>query len=334
MTRYLPFIFISIALYTWFFFSHQEPEFLTAVPAEEKIIPLDFKKLAESKKPITAFKETTTSSLKSTEIPVETLPKLASQKELEPIKTTQNIASKKAAPITSPLENKKMTEDKKVIQGGTKERVITTVATVKSDNIKQLLASIKSTPASDVALIKSEFYAQTLPDLMLSPLPKKRQPRKNTTVNTSTEKITPEKESQRSAINDLLKYSQAPSSINKNDAIAKKTDKKPKRTFKKQAKAMEMTNELHLQQAIAVSGNKPHYPQEAKAAKQQGAVTVKFTVNMQGKTKKPQVITSSGHKALDTSVLDFIQKERFMPSLEGREKVTSEQLFFFDFSLQ
>ena len=55
---------------------------------------------------------------------------------------------------------------------------------------------------------------------------------------------------------------------------------------------------------------------------------------MQGKTRKPQLVTSSGHQILDSAVLEFINNERFMPALKGIEKVTSEQQFSFQYSLQ
>ena len=109
---------------------------------------------------------------------------------------------------------------------------------------------------------------------------------------------------------------------------------KPKRSFKKQVKAMPAPGEQTLQEAIAVSGNKPHYPKAAKSKQQQGLITVKFIVTMQGKTKNAQITKSSGHTILDGAMLEFIKKERFMPALKGIEKVTSEQQFSFKFALK
>ena len=92
-------------------------------------------------------------------------------------------------------------------------------------------------------------------------------------------------------------------------------------------------NQGVLQQAIVVSGRKPVYPQRAILRNQQGRVVVKLTVTSLGKPKNPSILNSSGYNILDEAVLEFINRELFMPALQGQERVTSEQLFAFRFEL-
>ncbi|WP_166738800.1 energy transducer TonB [Psychromonas algarum] len=108
---------------------------------------------------------------------------------------------------------------------------------------------------------------------------------------------------------------------------------KAKRTFKPQAVAVNNipNTEGNLQSAVAVSGNKPDYPQMAQQNKLEGKVIAKMIVMVDGKTQGAEIIQSSGHAVLDNEVLEFINRELFMPSLEGEEKVTSEQLFSYQF---
>ncbi len=97
--------------------------------------------------------------------------------------------------------------------------------------------------------------------------------------------------------------------------------------------AQSALNQGVLQQAIVVSGRKPVYPQRAILRNQQGRVVVKLTVTSQGKPENPSILNSSGHNILDQAVLAFINRELFMPALQGQERITSEQLFAFRFEL-
>lgn len=114
---------------------------------------------------------------------------------------------------------------------------------------------------------------------------------------------------------------------------------KSKRVFKKQLageRSKQIGSEKNqgvLQEAIVISGNKPVYPARAILRNKEGRVVVKLTVSMNGKSKHAQIITSSSHAILDDAVLDFVNKELFMPAHKGEEKITSEQLFSFRFEL-
>ena len=298
--RYLPFIIISLVLYTLFFYHNQQPDLLSAEQknhTEEKIIPLDFEKVAKQE-----------------------------QQNIHTVSTVIKRVEEVAVIVTptaavTVVVAEQLIEDKKAL------------AAANKNNFKQLQASITSTLASDSALLKSEFYERAFHLDLPSPPKKKKKPKK---VKTTAKKTAPKAKKvtvkvitatkQDSVSSELLNMQQAPQTTTESN--------KPKRRFKKQVKANQSINDSGLQEAIAVSGNKPTYPQQAQKDQQQGIVTVKFIVTMRGNTKKYQLTHSSGHQILDNAVLAFIQKERFMPALKGIKKVTSEQQFSFEFVLK
>ncbi|PKG37275.1 energy transducer TonB [Psychromonas sp. Urea-02u-13] len=208
-------------------------------------------------------------------------------------------------------------------------KAVASIEELNAAKLKTFYASIQSTPASDGALLKGEFYERDFYLHLPAPPVKKKAPKKKKKTVPKVVKKTKviEAESLTSA---LLKQT-ASSPIQQ---PSKTTSDKPKRSFKKSVQPLAVATEQGLQQAIAVSGNKPKYPKKAQSNKLQGSVNVKFIVSMQGKTKNPKIITSSGHPALDDAVLDFVKTERFMPALKGIEKITSEQQFSFKFSLK
>jgi len=125
-------------------------------------------------------------------------------------------------------------------------------------------------------------------------------------------------------------------SIKETTAISEEPSqqKKTKVVFKKQpSTSSSVENQGVLQEAIVVSGNKPIYPKTAILRNQQGRVVVEITVTTKGKAKNPKIITSSGYSLLDNAILDFIQKELFMPAHKGDEKITTKQVFSFRFEL-
>jgi len=302
--RYLPFIIISFVLYALFFYNNQQPALLSANSENdtaEKVVPLDFAKVTEQKKQT-----------------INPDPSVTLHAEESPIAIMPTVAAK--IPLKENTTNKKL------------------IATALSkSNLHKFKASIKSTPASEGALVKGEFYERDFHLDLPAPPKQIKAPKK---IKTATKKVTKQKEvvtkvipesKQDSVSSELLKMQHTSNDVAPKKAVNESN--KPKRSFKKQVKPMPVLGEQTLQEAIAVSGNEPNYPKQAKTKKQQGMVTVKFTVTMQGKTKNAQIIKSSSHTKLDASVLEFIKKERFMPALKGIEKVTSEQQFSFKFAL-
>ncbi len=67
------------------------------------------------------------------------------------------------------------------------------------------------------------------------------------------------------------------------------------------------------------------YPAEAKKARQQGIVTVRFTVDRNGGVSGAAIKKSSGHEILDQATLDLLQRVAplpRMPSTMQRDRVT------------
>jgi protein TonB len=342
--RYFPFIIISLILYTLFFYNSQQPDLLSANNTSEKTSPdskivlLDFEKVAkkEQQQILLASASATT---KTIVIPTPTttpLPTIAITQKIIPIPVaslTQTSSSKlepesiqKPAPKmqTAPEVEPVTTMTKK----GREKEVITTKNKQQKQKLKQLQVSIQSMPASESALLKGELYERNF-HLDLPPPPvQKRKPKKKDVKSKKIPTSTTAKKAQTSLSSQLLKQK------NSTSKAKESTNSKPKRSFKKVVKPIAESAEEGLQEAIAVSGNTPNYPKKAKNEKLQGTVTVKFTVSVQGKSKKAQIVTSSGHKILDAAVMDFIEKERFMPSFNGIENVTKEQQFSFRFSIK
>lgn len=70
---------------------------------------------------------------------------------------------------------------------------------------------------------------------------------------------------------------------------------------------------------------KKHYPAEAKQARQQGVVTVRFTVDRSGAVTSSAIKKSSGHTLLDHATLDLMQRVSPLPPIPremGRDSVT------------
>lgn len=58
---------------------------------------------------------------------------------------------------------------------------------------------------------------------------------------------------------------------------------------------------------------KKRYPTEAKKARQQGVVTVRFTVHSDGSVSGGSIKSSSGHALLDQATLDLLQRVAPLP---------------------
>lgn len=334
--RYLPFIVISLVLYILFFYHNQQPELLSAnqTNLDEKIIPLDFDEVAQlDKKSLDKANAVTETEFQPQQ------PKIDEKTMASTIVIATSSAEKTVAPAL--ITTVKETSPKEIVS--TK----TTTAIKSSHKNNALIASIKSTSADEVSRLRGELYDENFHLDLPAPPVKKKVPKKKKAKTKQTSLVakttTPKNEVVTDSISsELLKQKSNVISKPKKTVMAtpvepqaEKKNEKPKRAFKKHVKPMQAANdEKNLQEAIAVSGNKPRYPEKAKAEKQQGQVAVKFTVNMQGKSKNPEIVRSSGHKILDNAVLEFIATERFMPALKGIEKVTSEQQFYFKYELK
>jgi protein TonB len=67
------------------------------------------------------------------------------------------------------------------------------------------------------------------------------------------------------------------------------------------------------------------YPVEARRARQQGVVTVRFTVDRQGRVSDVSIRRSSGHELLDSATLDLVQRVAPLPPMPAsmpRDRIT------------
>ena len=369
--RYLPFIIISLILYTLFFYNNQEPELLTANnDSSEKIVPIDFnlsseleEKIVLEEKPSLGAKtqsDVQTVLIKKTMLEEKELldeqevlknqpqleEKVAPEKQqLQVITSTTSVVPEKttlAVPDETIVASKEVAiQTPSITKNSTKPLDLTTDADEKIKKEIPADNSIDSIIANESALLKGEFFQRNLL-VNLPPLPvkkKKTAATKNTSKQNNVSKKQPssatKREIEQASVSSILLQNNTSLTTKQSPNFkVKKQSEKPKRTFKKQVKSMMDVAIPGLQFAIAVSGNKPQYPAQAKADKLQGTVTARFVVNTQGKTKNSQVINSSSHKVLDNALLEFVKKERFMPALDGIEKVTSEQQLSFKYEIK
>ncbi|AOT07058.1 hypothetical protein S4054249_03855 [Pseudoalteromonas luteoviolacea] len=76
------------------------------------------------------------------------------------------------------------------------------------------------------------------------------------------------------------------------------------------------------QLARPINAPQPVYPEDAKAAGQQGVVTIKFLVNARGGVESPHIVKSSGFDALDMAAKNAILDWSFYPTLVNEEAVS------------
>ena len=230
----------------------------------------------------------------------------------------------------SPLKKKKSPKKKDVIR------------LVKKTNVEQDSLSGELLKHNKISMSKEQKkIAATTTDKpkrifkkQVTGLNTSTQPNMQDTVVTPSDKRPSLTEAKKQGVEDnVIAGSTAFNANNANDINTLAPTEKPKRSFKKQIKASNTPIQSGRQNAIAVSGNTPQYPDEAKNMGLEGDVTAKFIVNMQGKAKQAQIILSSGHQILDNALLEFVSKERFMPALEGTEKVTREQQLPYKYKL-
>lgn len=71
----------------------------------------------------------------------------------------------------------------------------------------------------------------------------------------------------------------------------------------------------YLSLVSAHLNRKKHYPSEAKKARQQGIVTVRFTVDRDGNVSGVSIKRSSGHEILDRATLDLLARVAPLPRM-------------------
>tara|TARA_R110001583_G_scaffold21088_1_gene80248 strand:+ start:13674 stop:14843 length:1170 start_codon:yes stop_codon:yes gene_type:complete len=272
------------------------------------------------------------------EVPTSDISKTISEKATPAIEIAKNIPpiSTKIVPeYEMPVaiaETPITTNEESTTTPDVTIEVIEVVEAVEVEKEEKNLSpgSLHSMQAREAALLKGEFYDNNF-HLYLSPAPVKNNKMQTKTASNKSDANTTSI-TQASASESLQKLIQHKPKLEKTNQVSQKNNDKPKPSFKKVLKPVINKSANGIPEAIVASGNKPSYPTQALNDKLQGTVTVKFIVSMQGNSKNPQMLSSSGHKILDKTVLDFVKKERFMPSFDGTEKITSEQQFSFKFT--
>lgn len=78
------------------------------------------------------------------------------------------------------------------------------------------------------------------------------------------------------------------------------------------------------QEARALVQTSPSYPNEMRGKKVEGAVTLIFVVDANGKVENPKVETST-HKAFESPALAAVRKWKFEPGIRAGERVASKK---------
>lgn len=294
INHYLPFFILTALLYGVFFHFHKQSAIIPPLPLNSGQQTLQLQVIEIAQKPEKTAPSEPTT--KKSEA-VEDKPQTTEKKKNETVK-------EKPQPTV-----KKKTEKQLTAESNAKIKIAR----------QKLHKAIKQTAAINDAMLKAElFSADYKQKALTSEIAAK-------TVEKTAAKEPPIKSKPVKTMHPI-KEAQKPE-------IAPQQEKS-KPVVKKQPPADSAQTQGVLQEAIVVSGNTPNYPTRAILRNQQGRVVVKLTVTTKGKGKNPQIITSSGYSILDNAILDFIQKELFMPAHHGEEKITSEQVFSFRFQLK
>ena len=339
LRHYFPFFILAILIYGFFFYSHEEP---TVIPSA----PIDSGQQVQLQIIETAVEEKEKEQLEVKEEQVETSDQektVAKQKLQKAIQETTaiNDASLKAELFAVDFDqtHKVPESDLKLTKKAGKRTIPKRKKSTKTTLTKKSPTSYKPAQASSSLPWTNRGQAEPVGDVskrikfIKKTAPTKAKP--PTPVKT-VEKIT-KAASAKVPVKAVEKTTKAASAKVPVKGTEKDAPAKPKNVFKKQPTASkESTDKVQegLQEAVVVSGNTPVYPKTAILRNQEGRVVVKLTVTMKGKAKNPEIITSSGHPLLDNAILDFVQKELFMPAHKGEEKIATEQVFSFRFELK
>lgn len=331
--HYFPFIIISFLLYAVFFYFHGD------------LLPSNQVNLLATKK----VSEITQPTLTATPTPTPT-PKTASS--LESAAST-TIIKEKEAPLTNNKQhiNQQRIDQQLLTSPQSKQEAASTIdsitdrqpasITIVASMLEATQAdyqlakirhqnSIKNHLSTDDALLKEFIFNQNLINLPAL-IPKK------VSNNKPSEKVKNLSSYSSNGLNENTVLTSIASTLplnnptqvirnNKLKIIAKRA---PEEVSVSRVKPRNNNKLKTLQEAVAISGKKPKYPQRAALRQQKGQVKATMTVMENGQTIAVKLTTSSGHEMLDKAVLNFIENERFMPALKGQEKISSEQSYSF-----
>ena len=333
--HYFPFIIISFLLYAVFFYFHED-----LLPSNQ-VKQLATKKVSEIIQPaITATPITKTTSLLKTSASVtiikeQEVPLTINQQRIEQQQQQQQQQLQLQIPPSKP-------EGAALIDSITEQQpasatIQTPLLEVTQIDYQQAKIrhqnSIRSHLSVDDALLKEFIFNQNLINLPAL-IPKK------VSNNKPGEKVKSLSSYSSNALNENTVLTSIASTLPINNPIHVVRNDKLKiirkqastpRTEAKRINPKGTDKPTILQEAVAISGKKPKYPQRAALRQQKGQVKATMIVMKNGQARAIKLTTSSGHEMLDKAVLNFIENERFMPALKGQERISSEQSYSFSY---
>ena len=338
--HYLPFIIISFLLYAVFFYFHED------LLPRNQVKQLTTKKVTEITQPIL------------TETPIT---KVASPLK---ISASTTIIKEQEAPLTSNQQhiNQQRSEQKLQIAPQSKQQAASIIdsrteqksasITIQTSLLEAIQAddqeakirhqnSIKNHLSADDALLKEFIFNQNminLPALIPKKITNSKPSKKVKNLSSSSDALNDDGLNENSVLTSIASTLPInnPAQIIRNNKIKIIAKKPPEQVSRsriepKKIKAKSIDKTTILQEAVAISGKKPKYPQRAALRQQEGQVKATMIVMKNGQTMAVKLTTSSGHEMLDKAVLNFIENERFMPALKGQDKISSEQSYSFSY---
>ena len=338
--HYFPFIIISFLLYAVFFYFHED-----LLPSNQ-VKQLTTKKVTEITQPIL------------TETPIT--------KAASPLKISASttIIKEQEAPLTNNQQhiNQQRSDQKLQIAPQSKQQAASIIDSITEQQSASITTeaslleviqadyqqakirhqnSIKNHLSADDALLKEFIFNQNminLPALIPKKITNSKPSKKIKNISSSSGGLNDDGLNENRVLTSIASTLPInnPAQIIRNNKIKIIAKKPPEQTSMsrnepKKINAKSTDKLTALQEAVAISGKKPKYPQRAALRQQKGQVKVTMIVMKNGQTMAVKLTTSSGHEMLDKAVLNFIENERFMPALKGQDKISSEQSYSFSY---
>lgn len=338
--HYLPFIIISFLLYAVFFYFHED-----LLPSNQ-VKQLTTKKVTALTQPIL----TATPIIKATSpLKISACTTITKEQEAPLTNNQQHINQQR---IDQQLQiAPKPKQQAAIIIDSITEQLPTSI-TIETPLLEatqadyqeakiRLQHSIKNHLSADDALLKAFIFNQNminLPALIPKKITNSKPSKKAKNLSPSSDALNDDGLNENSVLTSIASTLpiKNPAQVIRNNKLKIIAKQPPEQVSRSRIeptriKAKSIDEPTILQEAVAISGKKPKYPQRAALRQQKGQVKATMIVMKNGQTMAVKLTTSSGHEMLDKAVLNFIENERFMPALKGQDKISSEQSYSFSY---
>ena len=356
--HYFPFIVISLLLhYLFFYFNSDNSSDNSTIKATSSPIKTTEELIVATKlapKKAMPISLTKLNAIQSISVATSTSPQQTTQTE----KVTPSISSGiTQTEIESPSSTSQETTQTGLIASSTSPKKTQTeqaelaillpeenedVKVEKTLPAESYQVNVNTHTSAEVSLLKEYVFERNLVNL---PKAKKSKPSKKKEVKktniensttTSTQAVAVMKNSEITTKTNQQMTTQGTRDFNnkKSTITQQNSTVTAKRVFKPKSDTTNISmvkKGNSLPQAVAVSGKAPVYPEQEALQQHKGQVIANMTVSATGTTKEAEIIQSSGYEMLDKAVLNFIESELFMPTLEGQDRVPSKQSFSYSF---